>query len=207
MSLYSNTRLLCNPTCPDYRVSTALIWKTLISIQYCEINVNTKRCSVWKGPSRVGQGYADVLVPPVGGAAGWLMGEGMNHHPDAAINDWQAGHPNDDNANLPQEPTAEVSEEQVCGLQQAIIIIIIICHDFYDTVNISSCVSVHMSRYWARGKLGEHKRGVRVARGTAECNSSLQSAHQTSQVLNISTYAQLQHELIRIWTKKLSVLW
>ena len=48
----------------------------------------------------------------------------------------------------------------------------------------------------ARGKLGEHERGVRVARGAAECNSSLLSALQTSQVLNISTYAQLQHELI-----------
>lgn len=66
-----------------------------------------------RGPSRVGQGYADVLVPPAGGAAGWLMGEGMNHRADAAVNDWQVGHPNDDNANLPQEPTIEVSEEQV----------------------------------------------------------------------------------------------
>ena len=42
----------------------------------------------------------------------------------------------------------------------------------------------------------EHERGVRVARGAAECNSSLLSALQTSQVLNISTYAQLTHELI-----------
>ena len=50
----------------------------------------------------------------------------MNHRADAAINDWQVGHPNDDSANLPQEPTIEVSEEQVCGQQQAIIIIIII---------------------------------------------------------------------------------
>ena len=49
---------------------------------------------------------------------------------------------------------------------------------------------------WARGKFGEHERGVRVARGAAESNSSLLSALQTSQVLNISTYAQLQHELI-----------
>ena len=40
------------------------------------------------------------------------------------------------------------------------------------------------------------KRGVRVAWGTAECNSSLLSALQTSQVLNILTYAQLTHELI-----------
>ena len=53
-----------------------------------------------------------------------------------------------------------------------------------------------MSRYWARGKFGEHERGVRIARGAAECNSSLLSALQTSQVLNISTYAQLQYELI-----------
>ena len=30
-----------------------------------------------------------------------------------------------------------------------------------------------MSRYWARGKFGEHERGVRVPRGAAECNSSL----------------------------------
>ena len=64
------------------------------------------------------------------------------------------------------------------------------------SLTISSCVSVRMSRYWARGKFGEHERGVRVARGAAECNSSLLSALQASQVLNISAYAQLQHELI-----------
>jgi len=58
-----------------------------------------------------------------------------------------------------------------------------------------SCVSVRMSRYWARGKFGEHKRCVRVARGAAESNSSLLSALQTSQVLNMWTYAQLKHEL------------
>ena len=55
-----------------------------------------------------------------------------------------------------------------------------------------------MSRYWARGKFGEHEKGARVPRGAAECNSSLLSALQISQVLNISTYAQLTHELI-IW--------
>ena len=33
--------------------------------------------------------------------------------------------------------------------------------------------AVRMSRYWARGKFGEHERGVRVARGTVSCNSSL----------------------------------
>ena len=43
----------------------------------------------------------------------------------------------------------------------------------HDKLTISSCVSVRMSRYWARGKFGEHERGVRVARGAAECNSSL----------------------------------
>ena len=41
------------------------------------------------------------------------------------------------------------------------------------------------------GSLKEHERGVRV-----QSNSSLLSAHQTSQVLNISAYAQLKHELI-----------
>ena len=38
-----------------------------------------------------------------------------------------------------------------------------------------------------RGKFGEHERGVRLARGAAETNSSLLNALQTSQVLNIST--------------------
>ena len=42
-------------------------------------------------------------------------------------------------------------------------------------LTISSCVSVRMSRYWARGKFGEQERGVRVARGTATCNSSFLS--------------------------------
>ena len=40
------------------------------------------------------------------------------------------------------------------------------------------------------------RKSIRVARGAAECNSSLLSAPQTSQVLNISTYAPLTHELI-----------
>ena len=66
-------------------------------------------------------------------------------------------------------------------------------------LTISSCVSVRMSRYWALEKFGEHERGVRVARGATECNSSLLSALQTSQVLNISTYALLKHELIKEW--------
>ena len=53
-----------------------------------------------------------------------------------------------------------------------------------------------MSRYRARGKFGEHEIGVRVAPGLAECNSSLLSALQTSQVLNISSYTLLKHELV-----------
>ena len=77
---------------------------------------------------------------------------------------------------------------------------------FYNSyLTISSCVSVRMSRYWARGKFGEHERGVRVARGAAECNSSLFSAFQTSQVLNTSTYAQLQHDLISFSFLQVSV--
>ena len=53
-----------------------------------------------------------------------------------------------------------------------------------------------MSRCWARGKFEEHERVVRVARGEAGNNSSLLSNLQTSQMLIISTYAQLKHELI-----------
>ena len=53
-----------------------------------------------------------------------------------------------------------------------------------------------MLRYLARAKFEDHERGVRVARGTVENKSSLLSALRTSQVLNISTYAQMKHELI-----------
>ena len=53
-----------------------------------------------------------------------------------------------------------------------------------------------MSRYWASVKFGEHERDERVARGATEGNSSLLSALQTSQELNISTYALLKDELI-----------
>ena len=63
-------------------------------------------------------------------------------------------------------------------------------------LTISSCASVRMSRYLARAKFEDHERGVRVARGTVENKSSLLSALRTSQVLNISTYAQINHELI-----------
>ena len=52
------------------------------------------------------------------------------------------------------------------------------------------------SRYEARGKFGEHDGCVRVARGVAKSNSRFLSATQTSQVLHISTNAQLMHEPI-----------
>ena len=58
----------------------------------------------------MGQGYADVLVPPGGGA--WLWGgAAANNPPPPPLNEWQARHM--DNANFPQQPTVEVSEEQV----------------------------------------------------------------------------------------------
>ena len=63
-------------------------------------------------------------------------------------------------------------------------------------LTIGSYVSVHSSRYEARGKFGEHERCVRVARGVAESNSSFLSALQTSQVLHISMNAQLTYESI-----------
>lgn len=59
----------------------------------------------------MGQGYADVLVPPGGGA--WLWGGAAANNPPLPppLNEWQARHM--DNANFPQQPTVEVSEEQV----------------------------------------------------------------------------------------------
>ena len=63
-------------------------------------------------------------------------------------------------------------------------------------LTIGSYVSVRSSRYEARGKFGEHKRCVRVARGVAERNSSFLSALQTSQVLHILMNAQLTYEPI-----------
>lgn len=60
----------------------------------------------------MGQGYADVLVPPGGG--GWLWGRAADNNPlQMPPNDWQDRHPDMDNANIPQQPTVEVSEEQV----------------------------------------------------------------------------------------------
>ena len=60
-------------------------------------------------------------------------------------------------------------------------------------VHASACVCRDIEHL---GSFGEHERGVRVARDADECNSSFLSALQTSQVLNISTYALLKHELI-----------
>lgn len=67
-----------------------------------------------RGPPRMGQGYADVLVPPGGG--GWLWGAAAaNNQPPQPppLNEWQDRHLDMDNANFPQQPTVEVSEEQV----------------------------------------------------------------------------------------------
>ena len=49
-------------------------------------------------------------------------------------------------------------------------------------LRIGSCLACVHRVIDARGKFGEHERGVRVARGAAENNSSFLSALQTSQV-------------------------
>ena len=49
-------------------------------------------------------------------------------------------------------------------------------------LRIGSCLACVYRVMDARGKFGEHKRSVRVARGIAESNSSFLSALQTSQV-------------------------
>ena len=67
-------------------------------------------------------------------------------------------------------------------------------HD--HSLTIGSYVSMHSSRYEARGKFGEHERCIWVAWGIAESNSSFLSALQTSLVLHISMNAQLTHESI-----------
>ena len=48
--------------------------------------------------------------------------------------------------------------------------------------------SVRISSYGARGKFGEHEKCVRIARGTAESNSSFLSALQTSPRAFITRY-------------------
>ena len=43
-----------------------------------------------------------------------MWGAAAPNHPGAPLNDWQANRQSDDdNANLPQQPAVEVSEEQV----------------------------------------------------------------------------------------------
>ena len=64
------------------------------------------------------------------------------------------------------------------------------------SLTIGSYVSMHSSRYEARGKFGEHERCIWVAWGIAESNSSFLSALQTSLALHISMNAQLMHESI-----------
>lgn len=67
-----------------------------------------------RGPPRVGQGYADVLVPPGGG--GWLWGGAGGQQPPPPpppMNNWHDRDADADNANVPQQPTVEVSEQQV----------------------------------------------------------------------------------------------
>ena len=66
------------------------------------------------------------------------------------------------------------------------------------SLTIGSYVGVRSSRYEARGKFGEHERCIRVARGVTESKSRFLSALQTSQVLHISTNAQLTHEPIGV---------
>ena len=54
-------------------------------------------------------------MPPAGG--GWLWGGAAAHNPpppSPLLNDWQDRDSDLDNANVPQQPTVEVSEEQVC---------------------------------------------------------------------------------------------
>ena len=63
----------------------------------------------------------------------------------------------------------------------------------------------------ARGKFGEHKKYVRVARGAAESNSTFLSALQTSKCIHNSIYAQLKawaNSFIteRQWTKNAHVI-
>ena len=77
-----------------------------------------------------------------------------------------------------------------------IFFLLIIHCSLKDQLTIGSYVSIHSSRYEARGKFGEHKRCIRVVRGVVKRNSSFLSALQTSQVLHISINAQLTYEPI-----------
>ena len=63
-----------------------------------------------QGRARMGQGYADVLVPQGGG--GWLPW-GDNRLPPPYEQFIQNNHVDNDPVPPPQQPTFEVSEEQV----------------------------------------------------------------------------------------------
>ena len=58
-----------------------------------------------------------------------------------------------------------------------------------------------MSRYWARGKFWEHERGVRVARGAAECNSSLLSALTHELIVNSGLLKIITEAVAGFWAK------
>ena len=80
------------------------------------------------------------------------------------------------------------SEIRITYLLINVLIYLYVYLCIYQLGHVSACVCRGVA---ARGKFGEHERGVRV-----QSKSSLLSAHQTSQVLNILTYAQLKHELV-----------
>ncbi|KAL9965898.1 hypothetical protein ACROYT_G029756 [Oculina patagonica] len=103
-----------NPPAQPYAMGATLEIQRLQQIEHYEQQAMRARMGHLRnrGPPRVGQGYADVLVPPGGG--GWLWGGAAdNNLLQPPLNDWQDRHPDLDNANLPQQPTVEVSEEQV----------------------------------------------------------------------------------------------
>ena len=54
------------------------------------------------------------------------------------------------------------------------------------TSPVSSCVSMQLSMYGTGGKFGRKKRSVRVARDTAESNSSYLGSVSTVQMLHMS---------------------
>ena len=70
---------------------------------------------VLQARSRAGQGYAEVMVPPAAGLRDWLWGpDNVQDTP----NHWQSMMNHADNGADPhQQPTVEVSEEQVLKTQ------------------------------------------------------------------------------------------
>lgn len=105
-----------NPPSQAYAMGATLEIQRLQQMEHYEQQAMRARMGHLRnrGPPRVGQGYADVLVPPAGG--GWLWGGAAAHNqppPPPLLNDWQDRDSDLDNANVPQQPTVEVSEEQV----------------------------------------------------------------------------------------------